>query len=35
MIDLSFIFMIVSFMAWFYAGYKIGKNQSLKDGDKQ
>ena len=35
MSTLGFIFMHIAFVAWFYAGYAIGKNQSLKQGGKQ
>jgi hypothetical protein len=32
MSTLGFVFMHIAFAAWFYAGYAIGKNQSLKQG---
>ena len=35
MSTLEFIFMYISFAAWFFAGYAIGKNQTLKQGGEQ
>ena len=32
MSTLGLIFMHIAFVAWFFAGYAIGKNQSFKKG---